>query len=116
MDGDQVGRDLRRRAAVLAGDDLAWREWYDDAAPGLRAYVHWRCAGWHDLADEIVQETWLTAVRRVREFDPRRGRFSPLVCGLAAHLVPHHPPRRPPLSRRGPVFGGDVPAPAGGPS
>jgi RNA polymerase sigma-70 factor (ECF subfamily) len=87
MDGDRVGLELRLRAAVLAGDEHAWREWYDESAPNLRAYVHWRCAGRHDFADEVVQETWLTAVRRVREFDPRQGRFAAWLCGIAANLL-----------------------------
>jgi RNA polymerase sigma-70 factor (ECF subfamily) len=87
MGGDHVGHELRLRAAVLTGDERAWRALYDDTAPGLRSYVHWRCAGLHDLADEVVQETWLTAVRRMREFDPAQGRFAAWLCGIAANLI-----------------------------
>jgi len=87
MGGDHVGHELRLRAAVLTGDERAWRALYDDTAPGLRAYVHWRCAGLHDLADEVVQETWLTAVRRMREFDPAQGRFATWLRGIAANLI-----------------------------
>ena len=47
--GDRVGIELRRRAAVLAGDERAWREWYDATYDDLRAYAHWRCAGLHQL-------------------------------------------------------------------
>jgi RNA polymerase sigma-70 factor (ECF subfamily) len=110
MDGDQVGRDLRLRAAVLAGDELAWREWYDDAGPGLRAYVHWRCAGWHDLADEVVQETWLTAVRRVREFDPRQARFGTWLSGIAANVLRNCLRGRRRHGERVRVLAGDWPA------
>src|SRR4051794_40541196 len=88
--GDRVAREVRRRAAVLAGDELAWREWYDAAFGPLRAYVHWRCGGLADLADDVVQETWLVAVRRVRAFDPRRGSFAAWPCGIAANLVRNH--------------------------
>src|SRR5207248_2395502 len=87
MGGDHVGHELRLRAAVLAGDERAWRALYDQTADRLRSYVHWRCAGLHDLADEVVQETWLTAVRRVREFDPAQGRFAAWLCGIAANLI-----------------------------
>jgi RNA polymerase sigma-70 factor (ECF subfamily) len=85
--GDRVGNERRLRAAVLAGDESAWRTWYDAAATGLRAYVHWRCGGMADLADEVVQDTWLTAVRRVRAFRPEQGPLAGWLCGIAANLV-----------------------------
>jgi RNA polymerase sigma-70 factor (ECF subfamily) len=50
----------------------------------------WRCAGLRDLADEAVQETWLTAVRRVRDFDPERGSFAAWLRGIAARIVSNH--------------------------
>src|SRR5438876_1331098 len=85
--GDRVGIELRRRTAVLAGDERAWREWYDATYDDLSAYAHWRCAGLHQLAEEVVQETWLTAVRRARDFDPRRGSFRAWLFGIAANIV-----------------------------
>jgi RNA polymerase sigma-70 factor (ECF subfamily) len=88
--GDRVGHEMRLRAAVLAGDERAWRAWYDEASAGLRAYVHWRCAGMRDLADEVVQETWLVAVRRVRDFHPEAGPFAGWLCGIAANLLRNH--------------------------
>ena len=86
-DRDRVGQESCLRAAVLAGDEAAWRSWYNATAPGLRAYVHWRCSGLADLADEVVQETWLTAVRRVRAFRPEQGRFAGWLAGIAANLI-----------------------------
>lgn len=85
--GDRVGIELRRRAAVLAGDERAWREWYDATYDDLRAYAHWRCAGLHQLADEVVQDTWLTAVRRARDFDPHKGSFQSWLFGIAANVI-----------------------------
>src|SRR5215207_6278210 len=85
--GDRVGDERRLRAAVLAGDESAWRTWYDATATGLRAYVHWRCHGLADFAEEVVQDTWLTAVRRVRAFRPEQGPFAGWLCGIAANLV-----------------------------
>ena len=110
--GDRVGHELRLRAAVLAGDERAWQSWYGDAADGLRAYVHWRCAGLHDLADEVVQETWLTAVRRVRGFDPRQGPFAGWLCGIAANLLRNHLRGRRRQADRVQPLAGDCPAPA----
>src|SRR5438552_3928815 len=58
-DGDRVCTEERRRAAVLAGDERAWLEWYEATYDDLRAYAHWRCAGLRHLADEVIQEAWL---------------------------------------------------------
>jgi RNA polymerase sigma-70 factor (ECF subfamily) len=87
IDGDRVGSEERRRAAVLAGDEHAWREWYDATFDDLRAFAHWRCAGLKDVVDEVVQETWLVAVRRIRAFDPRRGSFRSWLWGIAGNVV-----------------------------
>ena len=78
-------RELRR--GVLAGDEAAWRALYDAAFEPLAGYVAWRCAGLADLADEVVQETWLIAVRRIRSFDPAAGSFLAWLRGIAANVV-----------------------------
>jgi RNA polymerase sigma-70 factor, ECF subfamily len=87
---ERVVREHALRRAVLAGDELAWRTWYDAEYAGLYAYVLWRCGGLPDRADDIVQETWLTAVRHVRRFDPRRGSFSGYLRGIAANVLRNH--------------------------
>jgi len=84
---DRVEREQALRRAVLAGEEHAWRMLYDEAFAGLYAYVLWRCAGLRDRADEVVQETWLTAVRRLRAFDPSAGSFASWLRGIAANLL-----------------------------
>jgi RNA polymerase sigma-70 factor (ECF subfamily) len=106
-EGDRVGHETRLRAAVLAGDAVAWRNWYDAAAPGLRAYVHWRCGGLADWADEIVQDVWLTAVRRVRSFRPEQGPFAGWLRGIAANVIRNRLRQR----RRPEPLGGQEAAP-----
>lgn len=81
-------RDLRR--AVLAGEEYAWRTLYEESFAGLHAYVLWRCAGLRERADEVMQETWLTAVRRLRAFDPSAGSFAAWLRGIAANLLRNH--------------------------
>ncbi len=78
-------RRLHRR--VLRGDARAWQALYDATFAALDAYVVWRCAGLRDRADDVVQETWLTAVRRIRDFDPQRGRFLAWLRGIAANVL-----------------------------
>lgn len=84
---DSAWRERGLHRAVLAGDEAAWRAWYDESCDGLYAYVVWRCAGLRDLADEVVQETWLTAVRRVAAFDPGRGPFAVWLRGIAGNVL-----------------------------
>jgi len=85
--GDRVWRERGMRSAVLAGDEKAWQAWYEETFPGLDAFVRWRCAGLRDWADDVVQETWLVAVRRIRSFDPERGSFADWLRGIAANLL-----------------------------
>jgi RNA polymerase sigma-70 factor (ECF subfamily) len=80
-------RERGLRDAAVTGDEAAWRSLYEDAYAGLEAYARWRCAGLRDRADEVVQETWLTAVRRLRAFDPVRGDFASWLRGIAANLL-----------------------------
>jgi RNA polymerase sigma-70 factor (ECF subfamily) len=43
-----------------------------------------------DLADDVLQEAWLTAVRRIRRFDPAAGPFHAWLCGIAANVLRNH--------------------------
>jgi RNA polymerase sigma-70 factor (ECF subfamily) len=84
---ERIWRERGLREAVLAGDEVAWRRWYDESCPGLFAYVLWRCGGLRDHAEEVLQETWLTAVRRLPSFDPAAGRFAGWLRGIAANVL-----------------------------
>lgn len=86
----RVERERRLRKAVLRGDVEAWQTVYDDAFAEVFSYVEWRCAGLRDLAEDIVQETWLVAVKRLRSFDPEQGSFVGWLCGVAANLLRNH--------------------------
>jgi RNA polymerase sigma-70 factor (ECF subfamily) len=79
--------DRRRKRAVLAGDEAAWRAWYDETFPRLDAYVLWRCGGLRDVADDVLQDAWLTAVRKLSAFDPDAGPFAAWLRGIAAGLL-----------------------------
>jgi RNA polymerase sigma-70 factor (ECF subfamily) len=103
----RVWRERGLLDAVLAGDERAWRTWYEESFDGLYAYVLWRCAGLRDRADEVVQEAWLTAVRRLRSFDPGQGSFAGWLRGIAANLLRNHFRREARRARRTePLAGG----------
>ena len=84
---DRVWRERGLRDAVVGGDAAAWRTWYAAECAPLEGYVLWRCGSLRDLADDVLQETWLTAVRRLRRFDPAAGPFHAWLCGIAANVV-----------------------------
>jgi RNA polymerase sigma-70 factor (ECF subfamily) len=86
-EADRLWRDRGLHEAVLAGDERAWQTWYDESYAALEAYVVWRCGGLRDLADDAIQETWLTAVRRVHTFDPERATFAAWLRGIAANVL-----------------------------
>lgn len=85
-----VSREEALRAAALAGDDAAWRSLYDGAYAELWAYVVWRSAGLRDMAEEVTQDTWLIAVRRIGDFDPKQGRFVGWLRGIAVKVLHNH--------------------------
>ncbi len=84
---DRIARERELRGAVLRGDELAWQVWYDESFADLLAYVTWRCGGRRDPASDIIQETWLTAVRQIRTFDPVQGSFAGWLRGVANNLL-----------------------------
>ena len=87
---DRVLREEMLRREVLAGNEQAWRQWHGETFDDLYRYVLWRCGNRRDWADEIVQETWLTAVRRMRKFTPSQGGFLGWMQGIASNVLRNH--------------------------
>jgi RNA polymerase sigma-70 factor, ECF subfamily len=87
MSHEHIERERTLRQQALAGDTTAWRALYDSAFADLWAYVTWRCAGLRHVAEDVVQETWLVAVRRLGDFDPARASFAAWLRGIAANLL-----------------------------
>ena len=86
----QASRETLLRRSVLSGDEAAWEMLYAESFEPLWAYVAWRCGGIAELTDEIVQQTWLVAVRRIRRFDPNRGTFIAWLRGIAGNALRNH--------------------------
>jgi RNA polymerase sigma-70 factor (ECF subfamily) len=75
------------RDAILTGDAVVWRSWYAANFDRLANYARWRCGGLTQVAEEVIQETWLTAVRRLATFDPEKAPFFAWLCGIAANAA-----------------------------
>ena len=87
QDQGRIWRERGLQSAVLAGDESAWRTWYDECADALFGYIAWRCGGLRDMADEVAQDVWLTAVRRLPTFDPAAGSFLGWLRGIAVRVL-----------------------------
>jgi len=84
---DPIWKERSLRDAVLAGDEAAWKIIYDHHFDSLYALVHFRTGRRADWTEDAVQECWLTAVRRIRDFDPARGTFRSWLRGIAENVV-----------------------------
>lgn len=84
---DRLMRERLLRDAVAAGDESAWRAWFESEYAPLETYVLWRCGRLRDVADDVMQETWMTAVRRIRSFRPETGPFHNWLCGIAGNVL-----------------------------
>lgn len=75
-------------AAVFASE-AAFDAWYERTVPRLYAYVHARCGRDHDLTEDLVQQTFVDAVRQHGTF---AGRSDPLtwLYGIARHKLADH--------------------------
>ncbi|HEX7167955.1 MAG TPA: RNA polymerase sigma factor [Acidimicrobiales bacterium] len=80
-------RDLLVRAA--AGDQGAVRRLVDEVGPIVFGYVFARVAGDRPAADDVVQDTFLEALRGATTY---RGdaRLATWMCGIARHRVLRH--------------------------
>jgi RNA polymerase sigma-70 factor (ECF subfamily) len=75
------------RLAALAGDAHAWGQLFESAYPQVQRYLRWRCGTQQHLHDDLTQDVWHLAVRKLKSFDPHRACFASWVCGLAGYLA-----------------------------
>jgi RNA polymerase sigma-70 factor (ECF subfamily) len=86
----RIRREKIMHREVLAGKEDAWRTWYEEHFDALFSYIWWRTGGQRDLAEEATQETWLTAVRKIRSFDSDRADFRSWLRGIANNILRNH--------------------------
>lgn len=69
--------------AALRGDEAAWTALYESCFDAVWNVALRHSRGERSVAEEVVQEAWMTAVKKLRSFDGTRGSFEAWVCGLA---------------------------------
>ena len=84
---DRSEHEARLRQRILDGDRTAWDELYAQCFDSLWISVARRVGARRDRIEDVVQETWLIAVRRIRRFQPSRGPFRAWLHGIAEHVL-----------------------------
>lgn len=70
MDKQLDAIDIRK---LRAGNQKAVRRWFERHADPLYTLVYYRLGGDADTAQDVVQQTFLTALSRIEDYDPGRG-------------------------------------------
>jgi RNA polymerase sigma-70 factor (ECF subfamily) len=82
--------DRTQELAVAFADPAAFRRWYDVAVVRVYSYLHGRCGGDPDLAEELTQQTFIQAIRHWQSFDGRADSVT-WLCSIARNkLTDHH--------------------------
>ena len=77
--------------AAQTGSEQAWRqlfEWHFDAVYRFCAAL---AGGRHDMAEEVTQQVFVVAARRIHRFNPRQAAFRAWLLGIARnrHIAIH---------------------------
>lgn len=89
--------DLALRDRILDGDRQAAEAFFRDHFDSLYEFVHYRVGRDRPLAEDIVQETFLVALDKLRGFDGR-STLHTWLCGIAKNKIRSQRRKRRPLS------------------
>ena len=88
--------DLDLRDALLAGDRPAAERFFRHHLGSLYEFVHYRVGGDRAAAEDLVQDTFVTAIERLEAFDGRSSLHT-WLCGIARNKIRAHRRRLRPL-------------------
>ena len=78
---------LRR---VRRGDSAALEQFYEQHVDGLFAFVFYRVGRDKTVAEDVVQDTFLTALDRMDAYDDKRGSVATWLCVLSRNVIRRH--------------------------
>lgn len=82
-------------------DASAWDEFYEQNVHEMYGFVFRLVRGDPQIAADVLQDTWLDAIRHIEQFDPERGELRSWLYGVARRRVALHWRQR--LARSGTV-------------
>lgn len=83
----------RQRALIKKlrrGDPRALEQIYDANVDGLYTFVFYRVGRDPSLAEDVVQETFAKALKRVDDYDSERGSVQSWLCTLSRNVIRDH--------------------------
>lgn len=83
---EPLGPELALRDALLAGDRSAAEGFLGRHLDALYEFVHYRVGGNRVVAEDVVQDTFLTALERLASFDGRSSLHA-WLCGIARNKI-----------------------------
>ena len=69
--------------AAQNGSEQAWRQLFERNFDAVYRFCVALTGARHDLAEELTQQVFITAVRRIHRFDPSRAAFRAWLFGVA---------------------------------
>lgn len=81
------GRPERQIRALRRRDPAAVERWFLDHADGIYTFVFYRVGRDPDVAEDVVQETFVSALNRIRDFDMERGSMRTWLTLLARNCI-----------------------------
>jgi len=88
--------ELALRDALLKGDRGAADGFFARHLDALHEFVHYRVGGNRVVAEDVVQDTFLTALERLASFDGRSSLHA-WLCGIARNKIQNERRRRRPI-------------------
>jgi RNA polymerase sigma-70 factor (ECF subfamily) len=73
--------------AAQGGSEQAWRQLFDRHFDAVYRFCLVLTGTRHDLAEELTQQVFVTAARRIHKFDPSRAAFRVWLYGVARNRL-----------------------------
>ena len=68
--------------AAQTGSEQAWRQLFEQHFDAVYRFCVAVAGGRHDLAEELAQQVFVIAARRIHRFDPSRAAFRAWLFGI----------------------------------